>query len=406
MKTFLLTLILLPCLINTIIPQGVPPIQGNVLINTFDPRVNTRREEVIVLVNRTNTTINLNGYELQSFGPAGESDKYGYYLFTSSDIMPAYSFLLISSVTPVNGVSRDLAWTELPVGTLPADNWPGDGYLALRKINPITSADYIDIVKHVRLGFAFTGIPSNSGLSEESADFVLADGSMGTRGGVSDNLSSLRFTGYFNYTSDFLEVDQTTVPIQNSGSNPLPVELSSFSAVVLKDKIKLNWKTETEVNNFGFDVERKFTVGSWEKIGFVNGSGNSNSPKLYSYEDKNVTIGKYSYRLKQIDNDGKYNFSKSVDVDLNFPSKFELSQNYPNPFNPVTTIKFSLSETGEVKLTVFNILGEEVAALLNENMDAGVHTINYNASELNSGLYFYKLQSNGKVQTKKMMLLK
>jgi hypothetical protein len=410
MKTLFLTLVLLSCMMNTIIPQGVPPVQGDVLINTFDPRVETRREEVIVLVNRTNAAINLNGYELQSFGPAGESDKYGYYLFSSSDIMPAYSFLLISSLTSVNGVSRDLVWTEIPVGTPPADNWPGDGYLALRKINPDTSADYIDIVKHVRSGFAFTGVPINSGLSVSDLEVQLPDTAMATRGGVSDNFSSLRFTGYLNYASDFLAVDQTTIIIQNSGSSPLPVELTSFSAIVLKDRIKLNWKTETEVNNYGFDIERSKKQGVrseiWEKIGFVNGNGNSNSPKDYTFEDKNVTTGKYSYRLKQIDNDGNYQYSKVIEVDLSMPGKFELSQNYPNPFNPTTSIRFSIIESGNVKLTLYNILGQEIKTLVNEFKEAGVHTINFNASELNSGLYLYKLEANGLVQTRKMTLIK
>ena len=118
----------------------------------------------------------------------------------------------------------------------------------------------------------------------------------------------------------------------------LPVELTSFTACVIGNAVKLSWETETEVNNYGFEVERskKFDARSetWEKIGFVNGNGNSNSPKSYFYEDKNVTAGKYSYRLKQIDNDGQFEYSKTIEVNITLPAKFELSQNYPNPFNP------------------------------------------------------------------------
>ena len=115
--------------------------------------------------------------------------------------------------------------------------------------------------------------------------------------------------------------------------------------------------------------------------------------KDYSYEDKKLTAGKYSYRLKQIDNDGQFEYSKAIEVDLGAPKKFELSQNYPNPFNPTTTIRFNLPEAGNVKLTLFNILGQEIKTLVNEFKESGVHTINFDASELNSGMYIYKIRN-------------
>ena len=107
----------------------------------------------------------------------------------------------------------------------------------------------------------------------------------------------------------------------------------------------LNWETATELNNYGFEVERLVLSAerqAWDKIGFVNGNGNSNSPKDYSFVDDKVSAGKYSYRLKQIDNDGQFEYSKTINVDFNGVKKFELSQNYPNPFNPTTTIRFNL----------------------------------------------------------------
>jgi hypothetical protein len=204
-------------------------------------------------------------------------------------------------------------------------------------------------------------------------------------------------------------------------AGPLPVELSSFSAVIVNNGIKLNWRTETEVSNYGFDVERQVgsrqsAVGNWEMIGFVEGHGNSNSPKEYSFVDNNVAGGKYSYRLKQIDNDGKFEYSKVIEVDVGAPLEFELSQNYPNPFNPSTKIKFSVPVTSNVKLSVFNILGEEVQILVNETKEAGIHTINFsaiggsafggNAYTLPSGIYFYKLETRNFIQVKKMSLLK
>ena len=188
---------------------------------------------------------------------------------------------------------------------------------------------------------------------------------------------------------------------------PLPVELTSFSATTIGTTVKLSWNTATEINNYGFEILRQAQDDkNWEKIGFVNGNGNSNSPKNYSFVDDNVSAGKYSYRLKQIDNDGQYEYSKTIEVDMNGIKKFELSQNYPNPFNPSTTIKFNLPEAGMVKLTLYNILGQEIRWLVNEFKESGTHTINFDASELNSGMYIYKIESGAFTQTRKMTLVK
>ena len=205
----------------------------------------------------------------------------------------------------------------------------------------------------------------------------------------------------------------------------LPVQLTSFSASVLEIGVKLSWRTETEVDNYGFEIERKNPplnplpggeLKGWVKIGFVEGHGNSNSPKDYSYVDNNITGGNYSYRLKQIDTDGSFEYSKIIEVQFGLPQKYELSQNYPNPFNPVTTIQFSIPQSGNVKLSVYNLLGEQVAVLVNEFKDAGVHTINFSAAygsasggtafRLESGVYIYKLEVNGLVHSRKMMLVK
>ncbi|NNJ51959.1 MAG: T9SS type A sorting domain-containing protein [Ignavibacteriaceae bacterium] len=188
--------------------------------------------------------------------------------------------------------------------------------------------------------------------------------------------------------------------------NPLPVELAYFSAVVLDGGVKLEWRTETEVSNYGFEILRSAQNDNWEKIGFVEGHGNSNSPKDYSFIDSEVNGGKYSYRLKQIDTDGSFEYSKIIEVDLGSPQEFELSQNYPNPFNPATKIRYTLPEAGNVKLVVYNLLGEQVAELINEFKEAGVHTINFNAENLNSGLYIYKIELTGFTAAKKMQLVK
>jgi hypothetical protein len=193
----------------------------------------------------------------------------------------------------------------------------------------------------------------------------------------------------------------------STSGSPLPVELSYFAVKTLKGGgAQLDWKTETEISNYGFEVYRLNQSSDWKLIGFVEGYGNSNSPKEYLFEDKNVSSGKYSYRLKQIDTAGNFTYSKTIEINFGLPAEFELSQNYPNPFNPVTTIKFSLPESGNVKLTIYNLLGEQVEEPINEFKNAGVHTINFNASELNSGVYIYKIESNGFVQSRKMTLIK
>ena len=191
---------------------------------------------------------------------------------------------------------------------------------------------------------------------------------------------------------------------------PLPVELISFTVNVSDNKVYLNWQTATEVNNYGFEIERnkKLDVKSevWEILGFVNGNGNSNSSKHYSFIDDKVSAGKYAYRLKQIDNDGHFEYSKNIEVSFMKPNEFKLEQNYPNPFNPSTTIRFNLPDASAVKIILYNILGQELRILVNEFKESGVNSINFDASDLKSGIYIYKIEAGNFVQTRKMTLLK
>jgi hypothetical protein len=203
-------------------------------------------------------------------------------------------------------------------------------------------------------------------------------------------------------------VDLATISYNNNGGSnfPLPVELTTFTAFAKNKEVKLNWQTATEVNNYGFNIERKLDAGDWNKIAFVEGHGNSNSPKYYSFTDKLNETGKYSYRLKQVDIDGSFEYSKVVEAIIEIPNNLELAQNYPNPFNPTTDIKFSLPETGNISLVVYNVIGEQVAELLNQKMDAGYHTVKFDGSNLTSGLYIYRLQTEKSTLTKKMILMK
>jgi hypothetical protein len=189
----------------------------------------------------------------------------------------------------------------------------------------------------------------------------------------------------------------------------LPVELTSFTAKANLNSVLLNWNTASEINNHGFEVQRNNGSGFFT-IGFVQGQGTSTQPHSYSYIDQNLAIGHYTYRLKQVDFQGSYTFSSEVPVEIN-PVSYSLEQNYPNPFNPSTMINFNLKVDSKVTLKVFNILGQEVAKLVNGAMTAGNHQVDFNASRLNSGVYLYRLEATGIdgstfSAVKKMMLTK
>ncbi len=194
-----------------------------------------------------------------------------------------------------------------------------------------------------------------------------------------------------------------------SNTNPLPVELSSFTGLYnkLQNQVVLKWKTATEINNYGFEIQRRDN-NNWVKIGFVNGAGNSNSPKEYTFTDKVMSADSYSYRLKQIDVDGKFEYSSVVEVAIDeFPNDYVLRQNYPNPFNPVTTIKFEFNTATKASLKVYDILGKEINTLFNGVAETGkVYEVEFNAGNLASGIYFYILSTPEKTLYKKMLLMK
>jgi len=186
----------------------------------------------------------------------------------------------------------------------------------------------------------------------------------------------------------------------------IPVELTSFTASVNEGNVVLNWSTATETNNHLFEIERKAETSEYITIGYVEGAGTTTEPQNYSYTDNEVETGTYTYRLKQVDFDGTFTYSNEVEVDVTAPLSFNLDQNYPNPFNPTTNINYSIQEAGNIILAVYNTVGEKVAVLVNGYSEAGHFEVSFDASNLPSGVYLYKLQSANSVQTKKMMLLK
>jgi len=191
----------------------------------------------------------------------------------------------------------------------------------------------------------------------------------------------------------------------------VPVELVSFTASVMQlnnqNAVELSWMTATEVNNSGFGIERKTENTEWENIGFVDGHGTTTEAQSYSYIDKDLSAGSYSYRLKQVDFDGSFKYHILAEtVEIGSIKTFALAQNYPNPFNPATIISYQLPIEGLVTLKIYDMLGNEVATLVNEIKTAGEYQVEFNASALSSGIYFYRLQAGSFVETKRMMLMK
>lgn len=187
----------------------------------------------------------------------------------------------------------------------------------------------------------------------------------------------------------------------------VPVELTSFVAnVSASGMVELKWSTATEINNHGFQVERKAVDGEFIAIGYVQGNGTTTERKEYSFTDRTVQPGKFVYRLKQMDFDGKFEYSPEIEVDVHPPLQFVLEQNYPNPFNPSTKIKFGLAENTTVKLSVYNILGELVTTLVNSQLQAGFYEVDFNAASLPSGMYIYSIETPTFKDVRKMMLMK
>jgi len=225
-------------------------------------------------------------------------------------------------------------------------------------------------------------------------------------------------TGYYNAAANFGTFQVTSagddeIFVTKVGDFEIPVELISFNAVNINGAVNLAWVTATETNNMGFEIERSFDKVNFNKIAFINGNGSSSSVNNYNYIDNFNYNGVVYYRLKQLDYDASYKYSDIVEINLNIPNKFSLEQNYPNPFNPNTTISYNLQSDGFVSLKVFDVLGKEVETLINQVQTVGSYKTNFNAGNINSGIYFYSLKITDKIsgniifnQSKKMILVK
>jgi len=191
-----------------------------------------------------------------------------------------------------------------------------------------------------------------------------------------------------------------------------PVELASFVVQYAPrsviNAVLLKWETASETNNFGFYVERAVNEEkNWQRIGFIEGAGTSSQQHRYEFIDDSASeAGTYYYRLKQVDTNGAYQYSKSVNFAVSAPSEYSLSQNYPNPFNPTTNIVFQIKEEGMVFMAMYDLLGRQVKTLVNESMKPGTHRIALDASDLSAGVYFYSLKAGSFNEMKKMTLIK
>jgi hypothetical protein len=214
-------------------------------------------------------------------------------------------------------------------------------------------------------------------------------------------LGSYTITVQGNGPSDAPPVHRRTISLDVI----VPVELASFSATTDKNDVILTWYTATETNNSGFEVQRK-TTGEYESVAFVDGKGTTTETQNYLFRDKNLLSGTYTYRLKQMDFDGSFAYSDEVEIDIEQPDVFYLGQNYPNPFNPSTIIKYSVPADGLVTLKVYDLLGKEVSTLVNDYKQAGTFDVNFDGSNLSSGVYYYQLTSGELTATKKLMLTK
>jgi Secretion system C-terminal sorting domain/GEVED domain len=263
---------------------------------------------------------------------------------------------------------------------------------------------------------------SSKGTQLGSSGYYCIYNGTGNSVAVTNTTANTQYTiQVFEYTNTAGNEQYSTATATGNPSNAtsLPVELTSFTVAANNSSAILSWKTATEVNNYGFEVERRIVENQdlslpspnrgglgWGSIGFVAGNGTSNTEHTYSYSDANISSGTYAYRLKQIDNDGTFKCSSETEVTISIPKVLSLA-NYPNPFNPTTTINFTLAQDGYTTLKIYNVLGKEVATLVNGEMKAGItNAVSFNASKLSSGVYFSRLENNGSAQIKKLVLMK
>ena len=258
------------------------------------------------------------------------------------------------------------------------------------------------------LRFNVSQIPMN-GISDSNAVTIYSRSTPG-RGAF-----SALITAYDSETGELVatEVQNFGEFVFGSSSNPLPVRTVSLTGSTSRSSARLTWKTENEMDNHGFEIERRTVSqsndpGIWKTVGFVEGSRTTSSPREYSFVDQGLSTGRYAYRIKQIDLSGSFRYSEALELEIGVaPLELMLAQNYPNPFNPATTIEFTVPEDGRVRLQVYDLFGRAVATIFDQDARAGHYLkATFDASDLASGIYFARLQFGGTQLLKRMLLVK
>jgi hypothetical protein len=250
----------------------------------------------------------------------------------------------------------------------------------------------------------FTSAPQGMLIRIDFPDIHMVD--LRLRWRESPSIPSTNILSYVNGLAVNV-TNPTRHSIDSSGLRVYPVELTSFAHSVTDNTVSLKWTTASEINNSGFEVLKKHSaLDYWSTIGFVKGNGTTNEQSSYLFKDK-VNSGRYNYRLKQLDYNGNFEyFDLNSEVIIGTPPKYEMSQNYPNPFNPATKITYQIPSSDDVKLIIYDNAGREVIVLVNGFQEAGYYTVDFNASNLSSGVFYCKLESGSFAATRKLVLLK
>lgn len=323
-----------------------------------------------------------------------------YFLYFASDSDPATGRGRVSIRFPFNGngdYALGLSHSSSGIqGSTSFDLTYGTTYVVVLKYTFVPGGSTND---EVRMYVFDSSFPGKEPSTPETGPFTGID---------AKNIGAIVLRQFSD--SHVMSVDG--IRVSTAWNEALPVELTTFSYRPTGSGVELYWRTATESNNYGFEVQRKQGNRVWEKVGFVPGHGTTIQPQSYRYTDETVRNGQYKYRLKQIDTDGHFELSRILTVDLRPPAAFNLAQNYPNPFNPSTSINYSIAEPAQVELAIFDLLGETVRTLVHEKQTAGNYSLIWNGQDdsglqMPSGFYFCRLMIDGKpLATRKMALLK
>ncbi|MBE2279972.1 MAG: Omp28-related outer membrane protein [Ignavibacteriaceae bacterium] len=294
-----------------------------------------------------------------------------------------------------------------------------EAIVTLNIISPLPSGNYKLRVYAVEDPIIYATPPGNNG--ERDFPHVFRKALPNSTGDVIPTVpGTYYFTYRYSFESAWVDTALHTIALVQNDNNKevlnstsskfqtiVPVELSHFSAIQSGNSILVQWETTTELNNLGFEIQKSYDGINFTTAGFVNGKGNSLLLASYQFRMTELNQGKIHIRLKQLDFDGTFAYSNVIQVDFqSLPETFTLNNSYPNPFNPSTNITFGIPYESEISLGVYSITGELVASIHNGTIKAGTHTIRFDASNLNSGVYVVVLKSEEGVKSIKTTLLK